>query len=131
MKIELYTSKSDKAWEYANFSTAAIVGDTIYLSGVIGRTENETAHKTAADEFKDTWNRISNTLTECGSDISQTVEILSFHVKTDEDTIAAFLAVKDEYFGSHKPAWTAVGTNWLAIEGARAEVKVVAKRNQC
>ena len=129
MNLEFYVSDGDRAAsENYNYSSAAIVGDFLILSGVIGRQVDESSFDNSEDEFRDAWSRISKTLGGCGSSLECIVEIQSFHRETDDETVSNFIKVKNEMLGTHKPAWTAVGTDWLAVDGGRAEIRVAATK---
>lgn len=96
----------------------------VFLSGVIGANGMRAA-STAEEEFEIAWKRIASTLEHAGSSTSDIVEIVSFH--TDPASLAAFATVKDRFVSKPYPTWTAIGVSWLAVPGARAEIKVTAR----
>lgn len=93
---------------------------------MIGRTADGTAFESAESEFRDAWHRIGVILAECGCSTADIIELVTFQTEISQAETEAFLAVKLEALKSHSPAWTAVGTTWLAIPGARVEIKVTA-----
>lgn len=105
-------------------SPAVRSGGFLFLSGVIGQT-NGRAAATPDEEFELAWLQIRSTLEYAGASTADIVEIVSFH--TDPNSIAAFSTAKDRYIQAPHPTWTAIGVSWLAVPGARAEIKVVAK----
>lgn len=96
----------------------------VFLSGVIG-ANGVRAASTAEEEFEIAWKRIAATLEHAGASTSDIVEIISFH--TDPASLAAFATVKDRFVSEPYPTWTAIGVSWLAVPGARAEIKVTAR----
>jgi enamine deaminase RidA (YjgF/YER057c/UK114 family) len=53
------------------------------------------------------------------------VELATFHIDLRGE-MGEFAKVKDEYFPSNYPAWTAVGVTQLAMEALRIEIRAVA-----
>ena len=64
-------------------------------------------------------------LAEAGASLGDVVELTTFHIDLRGD-MAEFSAVKDRFFPSNYPSWTAVGTTQLAILGLLVEVRAVA-----
>lgn len=114
----------ESSYERFHFAPAFRVGDTVYVSGVIGRGPDGAVPADAADEFRATFAELASTLAAAGASIGDVVELTSFHVDLSE--VAAFAAAKDEVMGEPYPAWTAIGCTGLLIPGARAEVKATA-----
>jgi enamine deaminase RidA (YjgF/YER057c/UK114 family) len=108
-----------------HFAPAYRVGDTIYVSGVIGFGQDGRVPDTAAAEFKNAFDQLAATLVACGSSVNDIVEMTSFHVDMSE-TLRDFIAAKDAVIAEPYPAWTAIGCTELFMRGARAEVKATA-----
>ena len=53
------------------------------------------------------------------------VELTTFHTDLHGD-IDAFIAVKDQYFPSRYPSWSAVGVTQLALPGLLIEIRAMA-----
>jgi enamine deaminase RidA (YjgF/YER057c/UK114 family) len=96
----------------------------LFLSGVIGANGLRAA-ATAEEEFEIAWKQIASSLEHAGVSTSDIVEIVSYH--TDPASLAAFAQMKDRFVSQPYPTWTAVGVSWLAVPGARAEIKVTAR----
>lgn len=114
---------SEKTYERFHFAPAYRVGDTIYVSGVIGTGADGRAPEDAAEEFTNAFATLSATLEAAGASLADIVEMTSFHVDMDT-TLGAFMAARDAAMSEPWPAWTAIGCTGLAIPGSRAEVKV-------
>jgi len=116
---------SEKTYERFHFAPAYRVGNTIYVSGVIGTGDDGRAPEDAAAEFTQAFANLGATLEACGSSLADIVEMTTFHVDMDS-TLGPFMGARDEAMSEPWPAWTAIGCTGLAIPGARAEVKVTA-----
>jgi enamine deaminase RidA (YjgF/YER057c/UK114 family) len=108
-------------WGYAD---AVIVGDTIYLSGVVAGLRNgETDLKLA---YERAFQRIGAILKRSGASWDDVVDITSFH--TDLTTqMPAIIAVKNKYVTGPPPAWTAIQVARLIPNSGITEIKIVAK----
>ena len=113
--------KFQQDWGYAD---AVIVGDTVYLSGVVAGLRNgETDLKLAYDRA---FARIGKVLERSGASWDDVVDITSFH--TDLTTqMPAIVAVKKKYMRDPPPAWTAIGVSRLIPNSGITEIKIVAK----
>jgi enamine deaminase RidA (YjgF/YER057c/UK114 family) len=113
--------KFQDEWGYAD---AVIVGDTIYLSGVVaGVRPGETDLKLAYDRA---FQRVGKILQRAGVSWDDVVDITSFH--TDLTTqMPAIVAVKNKYVRSPPPAWTAIQVARLIPNAGLTEIKIVAK----
>ena len=114
----------ETSYERFHFAPAFRVGDTVHVSGVIGRGADGRVPEQAVEEFRATFAELAATLAAAGASLADVVELTSFHVGLDE--IGQFIAAKDEVMSKPYPAWTAIGCTGLLIPGARAEVKATA-----
>jgi len=110
---------SEKTYDRFHFAPAYRVGDTLYVSGVIGAGES------MEDEFANAFESLGSVLEASGFSLADVVDMTSFHVDMSE-TLGAFMAARDGAMSEPWPAWTAIGCTELAIPGGRAEVKVTA-----
>ena len=114
-------AKFEQEWGFAD---AIVVGDTIYLSGVVaGIREGESDLKLG---YERAFERIGATLKRAGATWDDVVDITSFH--TDLTTqMPAIVAVKNKYIKPPYPAWTAIQVSRLIPNNGLTEIKVVAK----
>jgi enamine deaminase RidA (YjgF/YER057c/UK114 family) len=113
-----------KVWESWGFCDAIVVGDTVYLSGVVASTKDGDANLEAA--YTRAFDRIGETLKQAGASWDDVVDITSFH--TDLTTqMPAITAVKNRYIRAPFPAWTAIGVSRLIPDKGLTEIKIVAK----
>ncbi|HEX8261691.1 MAG TPA: Rid family hydrolase [Allosphingosinicella sp.] len=113
--------KFQEAWGY---SDAVVVGDTIYLSGIVvglgrGETDLEAAYERA-------YQRIGSILKRAGASWDDVVDISSFHTDV-EGQIEKMVAAHKRHVKAPYPAWTAIGVAKI-LGGGSTEIKIVAKR---
>jgi enamine deaminase RidA (YjgF/YER057c/UK114 family) len=113
--------KFEQDWGYAD---AVIVGDTIYLSGVVaGLRPGETDLKLP---YGRAFAKIGKILERSGASWDDVVDIISFH--TDLTTqMPAIVAVKNQFVKSPPPAWTTIQVSRLIPNTGITEIKIVAK----
>ena len=121
MSEEPGLAKIQEEWGFAD---AIIVGDTIYLSGVVaGVRQGETDLKPG---YERAFERIGATLRRAGAGWDDVVDITTFH--TDLTTqMPAIVAVKNKYIKSPPPAWTAIQVSRLIPDHGITEIKVIAR----
>ena len=110
---------SQASYDRFHFAPAYRVGDTLYVSGVIGTGE------TLQEEFASAFENLANVLAAAGFSFADVVDMTSFHVDM-QSTLGAFMEARDAAMSEPWPAWTAIGCTELAIPTGRAEVKVTA-----
>lgn len=112
---------AEAAW---GFSDAIVVGDTVYLSGVVaGLRDGETDLRPA---YERGFERIGAILKRAGSGWDDVVDMTTFH--TDLTTqMPAIVAVKNRYLKAPFPAWTAIQVSRLIPNNGLTEIKITAK----
>lgn len=118
---------SESSYERFHFAPAFRVGDTVYVSGVIGQSADGSIPEAAADEFAAAFVSLGAVLDASGCSMDDIVEMTTFHTDMPE-TLGAFMKARNVVIHEPYPAWTAIGCTALAIPGARLEVKVTAVR---
>lgn len=110
---------SQTSYDRFHFAPAYRVGDTLYVSGVIGTGES------LDDEFASAFENLANVLDAAGFTLADVVDMTSFHIDMP-GSLGAFMKARDNAMSEPWPAWTAIGCTELAIPSGRAEVKVTA-----
>lgn len=106
------------------FSDAVIVGDSIYLSGiVVGMRQGDTDMEAA---YERVYSRIGSILKRAGASWDDVIDISSFHTDV-EGQIEKMAAVHKRHVKAPYPAWTAIGVAKI-LGGGITEIKIVAKR---
>lgn len=111
-------------YEKLYYAPAVKVGDTIYVAGQVGRDAQMNVVEGAEAQFVQAFENLNTILTAAGATLADAVELVTYH--TDMRQLPLFAEVKDRYFTSDYPTWTAVGTPALAMPGLIVEIKCTA-----
>ena len=116
----------EAVYEKIRYAPAVKVGNTIYVSGQIGRDAAMQLVEGREAQMVEAFENLKLVLTAAGASMSDVVEITSFH--TDMRDLPLFMQVRDRYLSTHPlPAWTAVGAHMLGgTPGYIVEIKAVA-----
>ena len=113
--------KFQEDWGYAD---AVVVGDTIFLSGVVAGLRSGETDLTLA--YERAFTKIGNVLKRSGASWDDVVDITSYHTDLTSQ-MPAIVAVKKKYMAAPPPAWTAIGVSRLIPNTGITEIKMVAK----
>lgn len=114
-------------YDNIHYAPAVRVGDTLYISGQIGRDGNMQLVEEKEAQFVQTFENMKKVLDAAGFDFGDVVDVTSFH--TDMRDLPLYMKVRDRYFTADYPAWTAIGAAQLCgAPGYFLEVKAVAVR---
>jgi enamine deaminase RidA (YjgF/YER057c/UK114 family) len=108
-----------------HFAPATRVGDTIWVSGQVGVDARGKPGAGMEEQARLTFQNLKMVLEAAGATLFDVVELMTFHIDLRGE-MSAFTKVKDEYFPSRYPSWTAVGVTQLANPEFRVEVRAVA-----
>ena len=116
----------DRAYDEYHYAPAVRFGDTVIVSGIPAGPGPD--YET---QVRNMFKRLKSTLEAAGATLDDVVDISTFHTgPTDTKSFTAeyerFMVIHREYFPHGYPAWTAVGTTALLVEGAPVEMRVVA-----
>ena len=122
MTIEVIVPESArKTYTDWRFLPAVRHQDLIFFSGVVGQGES------AEEEFRSAWASLEVTLTEAGIGYEDIVDAKVYIVDLQKN--ASIMAkVRNEFIKEPYPASTWIGITELVIPGARAEIKVIARK---
>jgi 2-iminobutanoate/2-iminopropanoate deaminase len=120
---EYITPRSPSDGEVAPFSGAVRVGETLYLSGTIGRMPDGSIAATAEEEARLVLDNVKGTLESAGMTMEDLVFVQIF--SSDVSDYDAFNAVYRTYFEQEFPARAFIGSGTLLF-GARFEVQSIA-----
>lgn len=114
---------SYESWGYA---PAVVVGNVVYVSGVVSFLEGEGSYEERyARGFESALLRIDAILSEAGGSLDDVLDISTFHTDLQRQLMPAINKRMATMAKPH-PAWTAVGTTALATPDGVTEIKVVA-----
>lgn len=110
-------------WHY---SPVVKVGDMVIVSGIPAGGEGS-----YEDKIRRMFEVLKTRLALAGADLSDVVELTSYHRQPTgtaafQQEFDRFLRLHREFFPSHYPAWSAVGTTALLNESAPVELRAVA-----
>ena len=115
----------EAVYDNIRYAPAVRVGNTVYVSGQIGRDENMQLVEEKEAQFVQTFENIKKVLAAAGASFDDVVDVTSFH--TDMRDLPLYMKVRDRYFTRNFPAWTAIGAAQLCGQpGYFLEVKAVA-----
>jgi enamine deaminase RidA (YjgF/YER057c/UK114 family) len=120
------TNSGQYMYDNFHFSEAVRSNGFLLCSGVIGLGAKGEVPEDIKEEFRNAWKGIGRILAECDLGYDDIVEYTSYHVGLHATT-GDFMSVRDKFLSEPWPAWTALGITELAVPGAHAEIRVIAK----
>jgi enamine deaminase RidA (YjgF/YER057c/UK114 family) len=116
----------DAVYEKIRYAPAVKVGNTIYVSGQIGRDMTMQLVEGREAQMVQAFENLKLVLAAANASLSDVVDLTTFH--TDMRDLPIFMQVRDGYLDTHPlPAWTAVGAHMLGgAAGYIIEIKAVA-----
>jgi enamine deaminase RidA (YjgF/YER057c/UK114 family) len=132
-------------YEKYHYCPGLRVGNTLYVSGQVGRDENLQVVEGIEAQFIQAFENVKKVLSAAGVTFDDVVEMVTYHVTGaafsqigDASSSASgqqqlaipylplFMQVKDRYFTSKFPTWTGVGVTTLSTPGLIVEIKCTA-----
>ena len=125
MNEPVIPASQQKSYDRFHFAPGVRVGDLLVCSGQIGTGPDGRCPEDHAEQFRLAFQHVEAILNEAGGDLSNIVEMTTFHVDMSEH-LGTFMTVKDEFVAEPYPAWTAIGCTELAMPGGLVEIRVQA-----
>lgn len=132
-------------YEKYHYCPGIKVGNTLYISGQVGRDENLQVVEGVEAQFVQSFENVKKVLTAAGATFDDVVEMITYHVtgvnlgnlqaesangsEQKQFTIPhlpLFMKVKDRYFTNNYPTWTGFGITALSTPGLIVEIKCTA-----
>jgi enamine deaminase RidA (YjgF/YER057c/UK114 family) len=114
--------------ERYRYAPGVLVGDTLRISGQVGRDANLQVVEGAEAQFEQVFRNIGKVLDAAGFAFSDIVELESWFTSFPGD-LAVFMRVKDRWItGPVYPTWTGFQVSGFSMPGLICEVKAVAVR---
>jgi enamine deaminase RidA (YjgF/YER057c/UK114 family) len=116
----------DAVYEKIRYAPAVKAGNTIYVSGQIGRDMRMQLVEGREAQMVHAFENLKLVLAAANASLIDVVDLTTFH--TDMRDLPLFMQVRDRYLRTHPlPAWTAVGAHMLGgAAGYIIEIKAVA-----
>jgi enamine deaminase RidA (YjgF/YER057c/UK114 family) len=112
--------------ERFHYAPGVLVGDTLYVSGQVGRDEQLKVIEDKEAQFDQCFRNIGKVLDAAGFAFSDIVELESWFTSFPGD-LALFMQVKDRWImGPVYPTWTGFQVSNFSMPGIVCEVKVTA-----
>lgn len=114
--------------ERFRYAPGVLVGDTLYVSGQVGRDENLAVIEDREKQFEQCFLNIGKVLDAAGFAFADIVELETWFLDFPAD-LPLFMQVKDRFLtGPVFPTWTGFGVSSFSMPGIVCEVKVTAVR---
>ncbi|MFN3687461.1 RidA family protein [Salinarimonas sp.] len=114
--------------ERFRYAPGVLVGDTLYVSGQVGRDESLAVIEDRERQFERCFLNIGKVLDAAGFGFADIVELESWFLDFPAD-LPLFMQVKDRFIkGPVYPTWTGFGVAAFSMPGIVCEVKVTAIR---
>src|SRR4029453_1603942 len=102
----------EAVYEKIRYAPAIKAGNTIYVSGQIGRDAAIELVEGREAQIVQAFENLKRVLEAAGASLSDVVDVTTFH--TDMRDLPLFMQVRDRYLTTDPlPAWTAVGAHML------------------
>ena len=115
----------EAVYEKVRYAPGVRVGNTVYISGQIGRDENMQLVEGREAQIVQAFENLKKVVETAGGSMRDIVDLTSYH--TDMRDLPLFMQIKDRYIDADFPAWTAIGAAQLCgVPGYIVEIKAVA-----
>jgi enamine deaminase RidA (YjgF/YER057c/UK114 family) len=102
----------EAVYEKICYAPAVKVGNTVYVSGQIGRGAGMKLVEERGSQIRTSFRESEAILVAAGGTLADVVNVTTLH--TDIRDLPLFMEVRDRYLNTHPlPAWTAVGAHML------------------
>lgn len=116
--------------ERFRYAPGLLVGDTLHVSGQVGRDEALRVIEDREAQFEQCFRNIGKVLDAAGFGFGDIVALESWFLHFPDD-LALFMRVKDRWItGPVFPTWTGFGVAAFSMPGIVCEVKVTAVRSR-
>ncbi len=111
--------------ERFHYAPGVLIGDTLYVSGQVGRDEQLNVVTDRRAQFAQAFRNVGKVLAAAGFEFSDVVELETWFLNFPGD-LPLFMEVKDQFLGDTTPTWTGFGVASFSMPGIVCEVKVTA-----
>jgi enamine deaminase RidA (YjgF/YER057c/UK114 family) len=112
----------ENIYDTYHYAPAIRVGDTLYLSGQVGRDENLNVVEGTEAQFVQAFENVRKVLGAAGATFDDVVELETWFTD-DMNALKTFLDVKDRYFTNRYPTWTGFAVKGFSMPGILVEIK--------
>ncbi|MEM7527999.1 MAG: RidA family protein [Pseudomonadota bacterium] len=109
--------------ETYHYAPGILIGDTLYLSGQVGRDADLKVVEGTEAQFVQAFENVGKVLAVAGATFADVVELETWFTESMAD-LKTFLAVKDRYFTAPPyPTWTGFAVKGFSMPGILVEIK--------
>jgi enamine deaminase RidA (YjgF/YER057c/UK114 family) len=112
--------------EKYRYAPGVLVGDTLYISGQVGRDEQLRVVEDTEAQFEQAFRNVGKVLEAAGAGFADVVELETWFLNFPAD-LPLFMKVKDRFLtGPAYPTWTGFGVSSFSMPGIVCEIKCTA-----
>lgn len=115
----------EAVYERFHYAPGILVGDTLYVSGQVGRDADLNVVEGAEAQFVQAFENARAVLEAAGAGFDDVVELETWFADDMAD-LTLFMAVKDRYFANRYPTWTGFAVKGFSMPGILVEIKCTA-----
>lgn len=112
----------ENIYETYHYAPGILVGDTLYLSGQVGRDQDLNVVPGAEAQFTQAFENVGKVLRAAGASFDDVVELETWFADDMAD-LATFMTVKDRFFTNRYPTWTGFAVKGFSMPGLLVEIK--------
>ena len=112
----------ENIYETYHYAPGILIGDTLYLSGQVGRDENLKVVSGTEAQFVQAFENVKLVLEAAHATFDDVVELETWFTDSMAD-LKTFLEVKDRYFTNRYPTWTGFAVKGFSMPGILVEIK--------
>lgn len=109
-----------------HYAPGILIGDTLYVSGQVGRDANLRVIEDAEAQFVQAFENVKSVLQAASATFDDVVALETFFAEDMKALLPLFMQVKDRYFGRTFPTWTGFAVRGFSMPGLLVEIKVTA-----
>ena len=115
----------ENIYDTYHYAPGLLIGDTLYISGQVGRDENLNVVEGAEAQYAQAFENVGKVLKAAGAGFDDVVELETWFAEDMAD-LETFMAVKDRYFTTRYPTWTGFAVKGFSMPGILVEIKCTA-----
>lgn len=112
----------ENIYDTYHYAPGIQVGDTLYLSGQVGRDKNLQVVEGTEAQYVQAFENVRKVLDAAGASFDDVVEMETWFCDSMAD-LKTFLKVKDLYFANRYPTWTGFAVKGFSMPGILVEIK--------
>lgn len=112
----------ENIYDTYHYAPGILVGDTLHISGQVGRDENLNVVEGVEAQFTQAFENVGKVLSAAGATFDDVIEMESWFLDDMAD-IRTFMAVKDRFFTNRYPTWTGFAVKSFSMPGILVEIK--------